>query len=540
MPTEPHCNRTGVVVRESTSEDWEDILRAVLSATDYGFLLTDLDHCAIACNAEFGRLFSIEIDLVVRQDVKAVRQMVLDRIADPEVWEKNLDVVYADAKLVQVDELLLRRPHAQLRRYTGPVLSRDGVPIGRLWTFLDVTAEARLRQIRESLAEASLFFDSEPRRVYEYLVELLGDHYGSLALISVQNGDFLRFQAAGGPNREAAMALGGNTMVESYCQFCIHSRSPLIVQDAKKDDLYTDVLPARLGLTRYAGVPIIAPNGEVIGTLCILDDRSDEILDDEDIRFLSLIAVRISSELDREHQLRSLEGDLEATGDALRMIQHKLIQSEKLAVTGILAASISHDIRNILSAISLEMSILADKPEEMTKVVRDQLDRFAVLSHRLLSYAKPNEIALGPVELRDVIDNVLTLLNAHLLVSGIEVDVVMSKALPCVHADPVRLEHLFVNLIMNAIQASPSGGRIVIKCEGKKDSLGIEIKDSGKGMNSHQLARLFEPFSSTRIGGFGLGLYSCRQIVEEAGGEIRANSRLGVGTTFKIKLPLAQ
>jgi len=537
MAPNPDRNRSGVVVRDS-SENLEDILRAVLTGTDYGFLLTNLEHVAIACNAEFGRLFSLPIAKVVQHDVAAVRKMVRNRIVELDAWEKNLDEVYADPHRVQVDELVLQNPHTRLRRYTGPVLSRDGTPIARLWTFLDITAEARMRKVRESLTEASLFFDSEPRKVYEYLVELLGDHYGSVTVLSVREGDFLKFQAVGGPN-EQARALEGNQMDDSYCQFCIQARSPLIIQDAREDDLYAHVLPARFGLTRYAGVPIVSPSGEIVGTLCILDDRSDELLDNEDLRFLSLIAVRISYELDRENQIRSLEGDLEATGEALRSMQHKLIQSEKLAVTGMLSASISHDIRNILSAISMEMSILADRPDELLGVVRNQLDRFAVLSHRLLSYARPNEVALAPVDLSEVLVDVLDLLRGHLAVSGITVESKMPKNLPSVFADPIRLQHLFVNLIMNAIQASQTGNQIRIRCQSHKDSLTVEIKDMGRGMTPHQLARLFEPFSSTRIGGFGLGLYSCRQIVRETGGEITATSKPGSGTLFKITLPLA-
>lgn len=537
MAPNPDRDRSGVVVRDS-SENLEDILRAVLSGTDHGFLLTGLDHVAIACNAEFGRLFSLPIAKVVQHDVPEVRRMVRNRIVELDAWEKNLDEVYADPHCVQVDELLLQNPQTRLRRYTGPVLSREGTPVARLWTFLDITAEARLRHIRESLTEASLFFDSEPRKVYEYLVELIGDHYGSVAVLSVREGDFLKFQAIGGPN-EQARAMEGNAMDDSYCQFCIQARSPLIIQDSTKDDLYAHVLPARFGMTRYAGVPIVSPSGEIVGTLCILDARSDEPLDNEDLRFLSLIANRISYELDRENQLRSLEGDLESTGEALRSLQHKLIQSEKLAVTGMLSASVSHDIRNILSAISMEMSILADQPDELMAVVKNQLDRFAVLSHRLLSYARPNEVALAPVDLKEVILDVLDLLRGHLVVSGIKVETKIPKNLPSVFADPIRLQHLFVNLIMNALQASHSESPIRIRCQAQKDSLTVEIKDQGKGMTPHQLARLFEPFSSTRIGGFGLGLYSCRQIVQETGGEITATSKPGAGTVFKITLPLA-
>lgn len=535
---DPISCRSGVVVRDSLIKDFDDVVRAVLSATDHGFLLTDLNHIAIACNESFGAQFGVDIQGVVRNDVESVRAMVRDRIEDPEAWEKNLIEVYGNPMGTQIDELILHQPTVRLRRYTGPVVSKEGTAIGRIWTFLDVTSEARQKKIREALAEASIFFDSQPRRVYEYLVDLLSDHYGSLVLLSVRYGDFMRFQAVGGPNPEAKK-LPGNPLADSYCQFCLQSQSPMIIQDARTDPLYANLLPASMGLTRYAGVPIMAPSGHLVGTLCILDDRSHEPLDDEDLRFLSLLAVRISYELDRENQLRSLEGDLAATEKALRGIQHRLIQNEKLAVTGMLSASISHDIRNILSAISTEMSIHADRPSELLKVIQSQLDRFAVLSHRLLSYAAPKEMSRAPVDVKNVLQSVLELLRGHLAVSGIMVDLSAPPHVPDVNGDPVRLEHLFVNLVLNAIQASKPGSPIRIAVEPHPNFVLVEVSDSGKGMTPHQLARLFEPFSSTRHEGFGLGLFSCRQIVEEIGGKISVVSQPNQGATFSIELPIA-
>ena len=215
------------------------------------------------------------------------------------------------------------------------------MPVARLWTFLDISVEARRRKIRETLAASSAFFDSEPRLVYQHLVDLVGSHYGSLTFLSVLDGDFMRFHAVGGPDGPAK-AMEGNQLADSYCQFCLLANTPIIVQDASLDPLYANVLPAKHGLTRYLGVPLVSPTGTSIGTLCVLDSRSNEPFDEEDLRFLEQIAVRISYELDRENQIRSLEGDLKSTGEALRRMQHKLIQSEKLAVTGMLAASISH------------------------------------------------------------------------------------------------------------------------------------------------------------------------------------------------------
>jgi signal transduction histidine kinase len=525
-----------VVLRESASDNQGNILRAVLGSTNYGFMLTDLDHVTIACNAEFGRLFGVNIRDVVRNNVVVVRKMVRDRIVELENWEKNLESVYADPFKVQLDELQLKNPKARLRRWTGPVLSEEGKSTGRLWTFLDITEEARLRAMRETLAEVATYYHPDPSEVCRYLVELVGKHYGSISILSVRVADFMQFFAVGGPE-SPAKHMAGNRLEESYCQFCLEANEPFMVQDARKQKEFGHVLPAKLGLTRYAGVPLRAPNGEAIGTLCFFDDRSDEPLDREDLRFLELIALRISGEMDRELRVLALRDDLHARDESLRRAQHRLIESEKLAITGLFSAAIAHDIRNILSAVSVDISLYNDRPDEGLAMVRQHLSRFDVLSRRLLSYARPAEIALEEVNLAELIERVLALLEGHLALSGVKTQVQVSDSLPRIQADPIRLEHLFVNLLMNALQAMGNGGQITITNQREGDWLRVEVADTGKGIPPARLSRIFEAFSSTRRDGFGLGLYSCQQIMQEVGGTISVASEPGKGTTFKMLFP---
>ncbi len=501
----------------------------MLESIEFGIMFTDLDHVSLACNQAFGDIWAIDPKVVVSSDVQAVRDMVRHRVVDLDAWLANLQSVYDDPLRTQVDDIELRNPRQIVHRRTVPVFGEIGEVVGRLWTFQDVTEDRRYERMRDTLHDISLAFDPEPAVVYRAATEAVAQYYGSSAYLSIRVGSFMHFRAVGGVTGRSK-ALPGNAVAFSYCQFCMENDEPLIIQDGSKDPRYSNVLPCRLGLTRYAGAPLKNPSGETIGTLCVLDNRSDEPLDEEDLRFLSLVAMRISSELDREAQLKSLRHDLKRT-------HAQLLQSEKLAVSGTLAASIAHDIRNILSTVSLEIAMGKDQPVETLDAVQVQLDRFGLLAHRLLSYARPKEVARERVDLPKTLERVMELLQSHLKISRIESSIVVPPSLRPVLADTARLDHLFVNLGLNAIQAMKAGGTLGISCHQAKRHITVTVSDTGPGIPKERMTALFEPFNSSRPDGFGLGLYSCQQIAKESGGNIEVESELGVGTKFIVTLP---
>lgn len=683
---------SNLAIRPMDSEDQDALLRAILSATDYGVMLTDLDHVTIACNRRFGEIFSVDIDSVVHSTAAEVRQMVAPLIADIEAWSNGLEDVYANPMQCQEDELVLAydTPMA-IRRYTGPVLDHNGQVSGRLWTFLDVTEESRRRAIREALYEVSTFFDETPRAVYQAIVERLASHYGSNSVLSILDGETLEFRVVASDIPDLRHAKG-NTLRDSYCQFALEKAGPFCVQDARTDKRTCELLPARFGLTRYAGAPIKEPSGRLIGTLCILDNFSDRTIDDNDLQFLSLLAMRVGAELAREaymadriaekqavveaqkadldatrqvlaamnrafellgnsmsldklvqSQVKALKGILDYEGvglfvgiegsaefsgwlarcgakklekvarvdsinlarsfapdhalvvplrrlpgheahlvfssqinrqggehhDAhlealveqvsllisshllqqqlasayreLKSAHERLVQSEKLSVVGTLAASTAHDIKNILSSITLELGLGLEDPERALSAVKGHLDRFSVLAHRLLSYARPRLVAMQPFCLSEVVQRVVALTAAHTRVTDVTVVIEISDSVPRVLGDPHQIEHLLVNLVLNAVQAMhESGGTLRISAESEKSVVKVAVSDTGRGLSQDAADRLFEPFASTRTEGFGLGLYSCRRIIEEHGGEIKVKSRAEKGTTFSVTMRSAE
>ncbi len=223
---------------------------------------------------------------------------------------------------------------------------------------------------------------------------------------------------------------------------------------------------------------------------------------------------------------------------ALKGAQEKALRSEKLAVVGTLAASTAHDIRNITASLSMLAADASDPAVSLT-AVREQLDRFNVLAHRLLSYARPGQTQSHPVDLAELLDRVLSLTAGQRRVSRVEAELDLPPDLPPVLGDGHQLQHLFVNLVLNAVQAMDrTGGHLRLEAHLTPERIMIRVIDDGPGIPESVAARLFQPFASSRPQGFGLGLFSANRIVEAHGGTIEALRNEGRGSTFLVGLPV--
>jgi signal transduction histidine kinase len=378
-----------------------------------------------------------------------------------------------------------------------------------------------------------LFFDHEPQRVCQFIADEISKQYGGITLVSLLEDTYMHYHTAAGIP-EGIPPMSGNQLRDSFCQFCLSAKSPLIIQDATKENQTKCLLPVQLGLTRYAGVPIYRSDGTVVGTLCILDGQSQTPLVEEDLQFLSLLAMRISAELDRQEQLDSLQTDLDDTNKELQATQQRLIESEKLAVTGALSASIAHDIRNILASMNLQIDMGSHEPIKALAYVQDSLKRFNVLAHRLMSYAKPQQAMLEHINLIEVLNKVTSLLSSQFNVSRVNLHVESPASPVFIMGDEGRLEHLFVNLLINALQSLKPGGEVFLNTKTVEGKVVVTIRDTGVGIPPDKLETIFEPFVSTKKDGFGLGLFSCKQIASDHHARLDCQSTPGEGTTFQV------
>jgi transcriptional regulator with PAS, ATPase and Fis domain len=206
-----------VAIRPMLSVETAAILRQILNASDFGVLLTDLDHRSLACNRKFGELFEVDPERAVRCDVEELRRMVRPLISNLRQWESNLDDLYASPESVFEDTISLnKKPPITVRRYSGPVKNDSGETIGRIWTFRDVTAEQRLQWMVEMLHEASTFFDPDPAVVYRKVMGVVSAYYDhSTCILSVRSEDYMAFRAVVGPMSTLRL-MKGNALKDAY------------------------------------------------------------------------------------------------------------------------------------------------------------------------------------------------------------------------------------------------------------------------------------------------------------------------------------
>jgi len=228
--------------------------------------------------------------------------------------------------------------------------------------------------------------------------------------------------------------------------------------------------------------------------------------------------------------------------------EEELIQSKKLASLGILTAGVAHELTNPLNNISMIAQTYAElypKLNEQDRIgfmnkVDDETERIRKIVKNLLDFSKPKDANPNEADINVVIHKTLTLVQNMIDVANIETSVHLANGLPHVYVDEHQIQQVLVNLITNAVQAMTAGGRLVLSSRPGKSGKSIEIgvADTGKGIAPEFLPHIFDPFFSTKgEGGTGLGLSVSYGIIKNHKGEIRVESKVGVGTTFTIELP---
>ena len=225
---------------------------------------------------------------------------------------------------------------------------------------------------------------------------------------------------------------------------------------------------------------------------------------------------------------------------ALRRQLHEIAQ---------MAGALVHEIRNPLSTMILNLDLIREDIGESQEPrdrriarkverVRQESLRLQDLLEAFLGIARLEKIQVEPSNLNTLVEDLCDFFEPQAASHDIVLRQHLDSAVPIMHLNPELLKQALLNLCLNAQQAMAEGGELILTTRACKDHVILEVTDTGKGIAASELDKVFEPFFSTRKGGSGLGLPTCRRIIEAHGGEIRVHSQVGVGTRFVLSFPI--
>lgn len=341
-------------------------------------------------------------------------------------------------------------------------------------------------------------------------------------------------------------------MVEKYQRFPIPHGHPLrerpLVVPVKHLEHDADRVAAD-GFQHMAMVPL-AIEGKPVGLLT-LARRRDVAFDEVETRSAEILGVQMASLLERARlydEASRLYVDLKKSYDELARAQQELVRHEKLAALGELAAVMAHEVRNPLGVIFNSLTTLkrllrpTGDAEMLLNMVGEEADRLNRIVGDLLDFVRPYELVKKPNAVEPIIANAVDAAAQSTLNANVRVLTEFPKELPPFPLDAHMLKQALVNLIVNAAQAMPKGGTVMVKATVEPHQgapwLFVQVRDEGVGLTQRATEKMFQPFFTTKATGTGLGLAVVKRIVDAHLGEIVARGNEdGTGTTFTVRFP---
>ena len=227
----------------------------------------------------------------------------------------------------------------------------------------------------------------------------------------------------------------------------------------------------------------------------------------------------------------------------------ELIESEKISSILLLAAGVAHELGNPLNSLTIHLQLIGRKLKklpgskeaaalgESIKICQDEVTRLDGIIRNFLEAIRPRPPDLAEVNVVEVIEDVLRFQGKEIEDCDLVVDGELPASTPVIMADRNQLKQVFFNLLKNAMEAMPAGGKLSLKVRADDDSVYILIADTGGGIKTGDLAKLFSPYHTTKVGGHGLGLMIVQRIMRDHGGHVGIESKAGTGTVVTLQFP---
>jgi signal transduction histidine kinase len=301
----------------------------------------------------------------------------------------------------------------------------------------------------------------------------------------------------------------------------------------------------RFGIRSFVAAPLMAKS-QVVGLVIVDNGLTGRDISSDDLRFLQLITSQAGIAIENSLLYKRIE---DAHHD-LREAQERIIQNEKLAAIGEMAASIAHELKNPMVAVGgfarrLRKSIATGSEEwQYADTIVREVSRLEQMLKEVLSYSRQSKLQKERLAIAEVVEDALATVSLTLAESGIEVLQERDNLELLVEGDRQQLKQVFINLFLNAQEAMRSGGRLVVSVsassQGLQGEVAVTVSDSGGGIPVEVLANIFNPFFTTKSSGTGLGLPIAHRIITAHGGRIEIDNRPGIGAAFAVVLPSAE
>lgn len=400
---------------------------------------------------------------------------------------------------------------------------------------------ARSHEVLKNLSivlAASPDLKSLARAILGTLIETMDAESGSLFLFNEEKGAFL-------PIRSSRLKMESDfpsflPKEDPLARYLMREGEPFYCGESDRSEPTAERIRVAESMSRLEAaisIPLLS-RGNLIGFMNLGRRPVIGSYSPEERDWLSLVANLSVNALEN----RKLVEDLKKSKSHIQ-------RADRLASLGTLTAALAHELRNPLVAIKTFTQLLPERFEDdefrnhFLRIVSGEVDRISTLINELLEFARPSDPKVEAENVNTILDSILFLVSTGTKKKHMEIIKDFAPNLPSVPIDREQIKQVFLNILINAIEATEDGGRIYVRTRAhlhvnEGPCVQVEVRDTGCGIPSEHLESIFHPFFTTKHKGSGLGLSISSQIVQEHKGSIDVESRLNEGSTFYVNLPL--
>jgi two-component system NtrC family sensor kinase len=479
---------------------------------------------------------------------------ISDTRTDPRFLEQSPTVTFRSLVVAPIQSNEQRVGTLSMQSNEAGVFDADDINLlGSLGTQAAIAIEnARLLETtRQDLKEINALYhimrrlvgSLDPEQLMRDVINLLKNEFGfnyvQIYLVDAEANELLFCQGTGTIGEEFKRQKRRLSLGAGIIGYVAETGRPFLTNDVGQvifhvpNPLLSDV-QAELAMP-------IKTEDQVLGVLDV--QHLSRHFTDRHMQLISAVADQLALALEKANLYTTVQDSLRQE----KTMRAQLIQNERLTIMGRLLASVSHELNNPLQAIQNALFLLKEEKgiswqgHQDLEIVLSETERMGMLIERLRNVYRPSRSAIfQEVEINDLIEDVYTLVATHLRHSKITFEFHPDPQLPCIMGIPDQIRQVVLNLFVNAVQAMPSGGRIIVNTQqwADQDRIMFTVKDTGSGVDPQLLPHIFEPFITGKESGTGLGLTITHDIIQQHRGEITVENDPEGGALFRVWLPI--